>query len=80
MKIPAKGIHIRAIIGSVVVCVDLLMVLANHVRTTTTIITREELILHGLLLVAGLLLIAPSTVMDAWSAVKDKIPVIGAKK
>lgn len=78
MKFP-KGIHLRAFVGTLVVLIDLWAFYANHIKVIA-LYTKEELIMHGLLLVAGLLLIAPQSILAAWNAVKDKIPVLGAKK
>lgn len=73
------GRHVRTIIGSVVILVQLAGFVFQHV------IFREdynwpELATNGALLIVGLLLVDRNSGLEVLGAVKERIPLIGKPK
>lgn len=73
-----RGIHLRAVVGTIVVLADLGVFVANHVFLYSPF-NKEELMMHGLMLVAGLMLIDREAAMQVLDKVKDKLPSFGSK-
>lgn len=74
---PGIGRDVRLVTGVVLTLFNLYLLYLD--ARAGKVSGNQDLILHGMLLVAGLLLIAPTRLMQLLGVIKDKLPIIGGK-
>jgi hypothetical protein len=75
------GRYLRAIVGTLLILFDLYLIWAEHVhQVPPKAFDTHDIIIHSILLVAGLMMVDRTAVFELVNAVKDRIPLIGGGK